>query len=73
MIVIVSKPDHLFSLDSPSCDQTHRNSHKGSQPAATVMQRKKLIHVLNICSVLVTIFVCSFIKILRLSQEFKQH
>lgn len=68
MIMIESKPDHLFSLDNPSCDQTHTNSHNSSQPAATVMQRKKLItcikHLLE---------ASSFTKILKLDQEFKQH
>lgn len=70
--MIESKPDHLLSLDSSSCDQIHTNSHKGRQPAATVMQRKKLTLVLNIYYVLGTML-GSFIKILGLNEEFKQY
>lgn len=42
-----SKPDFPLSLDSPSGDPVHADSHKTGQPAAIPMQRKKLIHVLN--------------------------
>lgn len=47
MMATESKPDHLLSLDSPSGDPVHADSHKTRKPAAIPMQRKKLIHVLN--------------------------